>query len=49
MPSVIDQIPSSRRALMSRLPSWPCSERLFFGTKGGYYDSDDYDGNGTAH
>lgn len=22
---------------------------LFFGTKGGYYDSDDYDGNGTAH
>ena len=22
---------------------------LFFGTKGGYYDSDDYDVNGTAH
>jgi len=22
---------------------------LFFGTKGGYYDSDDYHGNGTAH
>ena len=22
---------------------------LFFGAKGGYYDSDDYDGNGTAH
>lgn len=22
---------------------------LYFGTKGGYYDSDDYDGNGTAH
>ena len=22
---------------------------LFFGTKGGFYDSDDYDGNGTAH
>jgi len=22
---------------------------LFFGTKGGYYDTDDYDGNGTAH
>jgi hypothetical protein len=22
---------------------------LFFGTKGGYYESDDYDGNGTAH
>ena len=22
---------------------------LFFGTKGGYYDSDDYNGNGTAH
>ena len=22
---------------------------LFFGTKGGYYDSDDYDGHGTAH
>ena len=21
----------------------------FFGTKGGYYDTDDYDGNGTAH
>ena len=22
---------------------------LFFGTKGGFYDSDVYDGNGTAH
>lgn len=22
---------------------------LFFGTKGGYYDTDSYDGNGTAH
>ena len=22
---------------------------LFFGTKGGYFDTDDYDGNGTAH
>ena len=22
---------------------------LDFGTRGGYYDSDDYDGNGTAH
>lgn len=22
---------------------------LFFGTKGGYYDSDAYEGNGTAH
>lgn len=22
---------------------------LFFGTKGGYYDTDNYDGNGTAH
>ncbi|MCX5931356.1 MAG: hypothetical protein NTW83_05900 [Cyanobacteria bacterium] len=22
---------------------------LYFGTRGGYYDSDDYDGNGTAH
>ncbi len=22
---------------------------LFFGTKGGYYDTDKYDGNGTAH
>tara|TARA_B100000963_G_scaffold314239_1_gene292669 strand:- start:378 stop:533 length:156 start_codon:yes stop_codon:yes gene_type:complete len=22
---------------------------LYFGTKGGYYDSDDYDGYGTAH
>ena len=22
---------------------------LFFGTKGGYYDTDAYDGNGTAH
>ena len=22
---------------------------LYFGTKGGYYDTDDYDGNGTAH
>ena len=22
---------------------------LFFGTKGGYYDTDDYTGNGTAH
>ncbi|WP_277988746.1 MULTISPECIES: hypothetical protein [Chroococcales] len=22
---------------------------LFFGTKNGYYDTDNYDGNGTAH
>ena len=22
---------------------------LYFGTRGGYYDTDDYDGNGTAH
>ena len=22
---------------------------LYFGTRGGYYDSDKYDGNGTAH
>jgi nitrogen fixation-related uncharacterized protein len=22
---------------------------LFFGTRNGYYDSDDYDGNGSAH
>ena len=22
---------------------------LYFVTKGGYYDTDDYDGNGTAH
>jgi hypothetical protein len=22
---------------------------LFFGTKGGYYDTDAYEGNGTAH
>jgi len=22
---------------------------LYFGTKGGYYDSEDYKGNGTAH
>jgi len=22
---------------------------IYFGTKGGYYDSDDYHGNGTAH
>jgi len=22
---------------------------LYFGTKGGYYDSKDYNGNGTAH
>ena len=22
---------------------------LYFGTRGGYYDSDDYDGNGCAH
>ena len=26
-----------------------CLATLFFGTKGGYYDSDDYTGNGTAH
>jgi len=22
---------------------------LYFGTKGGYYDTEDYDGHGTAH
>jgi hypothetical protein len=26
-----------------------CGASLFFGTKGGYYDTDSYDGNGTAH
>ena len=26
-----------------------CLATLFFGTRGGYYDSDDYDGNGTTH
>jgi hypothetical protein len=26
-----------------------CLTSLFFGTRGGYYDTDDYDGNGTAH
>lgn len=26
-----------------------CLTTLYFGTRGGYYDSDDYDGNGTAH
>ena len=26
-----------------------CLATQFFGTRGGYYDSDDYDGNGTAH
>ncbi|MEB3184025.1 MAG: hypothetical protein ACKO5F_11590 [Synechococcus sp.] len=26
-----------------------CLSTLFFGTKGGYYDTDSYDGNGTAH
>ena len=26
-----------------------CLATLFFGTKGGYYDTDQYDGNGTAH
>jgi len=26
-----------------------CLATPFFGTRGGYYDSDDYDGNGTAH
>lgn len=26
-----------------------CLATLYFGTRGGYYDSDDYDGNGTAH
>jgi hypothetical protein len=26
-----------------------CFTTLYFGTRGGYYDTDDYDGNGTAH
>jgi hypothetical protein len=26
-----------------------CLTTLYFGTRGGYYDTDDYDGNGTAH
>jgi len=26
-----------------------CLTTLFFGTKGGYYDTDAYHGNGTAH
>jgi hypothetical protein len=26
-----------------------CLATLYFGTRGGYYDTDDYDGNGTAH
>jgi hypothetical protein len=26
-----------------------CLTTLYFGTRGGYYDTDQYDGNGTAH
>ncbi|MFO7630615.1 MAG: hypothetical protein R6W06_14110 [Prochlorococcaceae cyanobacterium] len=26
-----------------------CLATLFFGTRGGYYDTDAYEGNGTAH
>jgi hypothetical protein len=26
-----------------------CVASLYFGTKGGFYDTDNYDGNGTAH
>ena len=26
-----------------------CLTSLFFGTRGGYYDTDEYGGNGTAH
>ncbi|MCT0203492.1 hypothetical protein KQ302_00370 [Synechococcus sp. CS-602] len=26
-----------------------CLTTLYFGTRGGYYDTDAYDGNGTAH
>ena len=33
--------------LLSALPF--VSLTLYFGTKGGYYDSGDYDGHGTAH
>ena len=33
--------------LLSALPFVTLT--LYFGTKGGYYDSDDYDGHGTAH
>jgi hypothetical protein len=31
------------------LSSLFCLTTLYFGTRGGYYDTDDYDGNGTAH
>ena len=26
-----------------------CLATFYFGTRGGYYDTDAYDGNGTAH
>ena len=26
-----------------------CLATVYFGTKGGYYDTDKYDGDGTAH
>lgn len=26
-----------------------CLTTLYFGTRGGYYDTEQYDGNGTAH
>ena len=26
-----------------------CIASVYFGTRGGYYDTDKYDGNGTAH
>jgi hypothetical protein len=37
------------KLLMVVLTSLFIVASLFFGTKNGFYDSDNYDGNGTAH
>ncbi|WP_308254672.1 hypothetical protein [Geminocystis sp. GBBB08] len=37
------------KILMVILTSLFIVSALFFGTRNGFYDSDDYDGNGSAH
>lgn len=37
------------KMLMAILTGLFIVSALFFGTKNGYYDTDDYDGNGSAH
>ena len=48
-PSLMDSTGLTLGTVLLAVSGLFCLATLFFGTKGGYYDTDAYDGNGTAH